>query len=111
MFLTKFDELFGPLVSARVFTFEQTKHATTVVGSERELFISLGCDNGVFGHERARLQVPLPPNAGYGAMMAIGYYVIGRLQSQYPPWFKNSLSTYCAKASAVFGQTISPIVD
>lgn len=31
MFLTKFDELFGPLVSARVFTFEQTKHAKTVL--------------------------------------------------------------------------------
>ena len=111
IFLTKFDELFGPLVSARVFTFEQSKHAKTVVGSERELFISLGCDNDVFGPEWARLQVPLPPNAGYGAMMAIGYYLIGRLQSQYPPWFKNSLPAYCAKASAVFGQTLIPIVE
>ena len=111
MFLTKFDELFGPLVSARVFTFEQSKHAKTVVGSERELFISFGCDNVVFGHARARLHVPLPRNAGYGALMAIGYYVIGRLQSQYPPYFKDSLPSYCAKASAVFGHTISPIVE
>jgi hypothetical protein len=44
MFLTKFDELFGPLMSARMFTFEQTKHAKTVVASEPELFINQGCD-------------------------------------------------------------------
>jgi hypothetical protein len=36
MFLTKFDELFGPLVSARVFTFEQTKHSKTVVGRRKD---------------------------------------------------------------------------
>lgn len=44
-FLTKFDELFGPLVSAWVFMLEQPKHAKTVMESERELFISLGCDH------------------------------------------------------------------
>jgi len=42
----------------------------------------------------------------YEARLPYGYFVIGRLQSQCPPWFKNSLASYCTKASAVFGQTI-----
>ena len=111
MFLTKFDELFGPLVSARAFTVEQTKHAKTVVPGDREMFISLGDRNELFGDADARLNVPLPPDADYGAALATGYYLIGRLQSQYPPYFKDNVASYVARASALFGHAISAIVE
>ncbi len=59
-----FDELFGPMLTGRCYTWRQTLHAKNVVESERELFISFGYDNELFGHEDARLNIPLPPNAG-----------------------------------------------
>ena len=111
MFLTKFDELFGPKISGRVFTPEQTKHAKTVVSSPSELFISFGCRNKVFGDPASRLEIPLPAGAGYGALMAIGYYVIGRLQAQFPPYFKTGVEAYTKNASRVFGQDLRPIVE
>lgn len=94
MLLTKFDELFGPMLTGRCYTWRQTLHAKTLVQSEKELFISFGYDNELFGHEDARLNIPLPPNAGYAAMTAIGYYVIGHIQAQFSPWFKSNADTY-----------------
>ena len=38
MFMTKFDEMFQPVVSGRVFTIEQSKHAKSVVKNDKELF-------------------------------------------------------------------------
>jgi len=109
MFLTKFDELFGPKVSGRVFTLEQAKHAKTVVPSDTELFISLGAKNTQFG--KHRLDVPLPKKASYASLIAVGYYVIGRIQAQHPPYFKDSIEAYAASASKIFGQEIKPMVD
>jgi hypothetical protein len=111
MFKTKFDELFGPLLNARVFTVEQTKHAKTVIPSETECFVSFGEENMLFGKEANRLTVPLPPNAGPVAMMAIGYYMIGRIQKQFPPYFKDNIKNYAAETSRMFGQTINVIVE
>jgi len=109
MLTTKFVELFGRRVARDVFTWEQTKHATTVVEADSELFIAFGRENDAFGHDR--LFVPLPEQATYPAVMAVGYYVIGKIQTQKPAWFKESVSAYAKKASAVFGQTIKPIVE
>ena len=111
MFLTKFDELFGGRVSGRVFTFEQTKHAKTVVPSEKELFISFGVENTLFGGPNQRLHIPLPEHAGYVAMMAVGYYVIGHIQKQQPPYFKKHIQEYTAQASEIFGHVLKPIVE
>jgi len=94
MFVTKFDELFGPMLTGRCYTWRQTLHAKTVVPSEKELFISFGYDNELFGYEEARLNIPLPQGAGYAAMMAVGYYVIGHIQAQFPPWFKRNADRY-----------------
>ncbi|RMF07261.1 hypothetical protein D6764_00215 [Candidatus Woesearchaeota archaeon] len=109
LFLTKFDELFGPMINGRVFTFEQTKHAKTVVPSDRELFVSFGVENNVFGTKR--LNIPLPDNAGPAALMAVGYYFIGHIQKQNPPYFKQNIERYCEFASREFGQKITPIVE
>ncbi|MDO8656211.1 MAG: hypothetical protein Q7K45_03155, partial [Nanoarchaeota archaeon] len=78
MFLTKFDELFGSKVLGRVFTLEQAKHAKTIISSDKELFISFGWENKLFG--KNRWNVSLPQEADYGTLMAIGYYVIGQIQ-------------------------------
>jgi len=111
MFVTKFDELFGPLVQKRVFTFEQAKHAKTVVPSDRELFVSFGKENQLFGRKEQRLHIPLPENAGYGAMMAAGYYVIGRIQNQLPPYFKEHIASYVEETSKLFNSSIPVIVE
>ena len=111
MFLTKFDELFGSKISGRVFTMDETKHAKTVIPSETELFISFGEKNELFGNENARLTIPLPEDSDYGAMMAIGYYVIGHIQKQHPPYFKENIIQYTKQASKIFEQEVVPIVE
>jgi len=109
MFLNKFDELFGSLVSCRCFTFEQTKHSKTLIPNKRELFISFGYENTLFGE--SRLNLPLPKAANYAALFSIGYYIIGKIQAQHPPYFKENLVSYTKKASTIFGQEIKPIVE
>ncbi len=109
MFLTKFHELFGPLISARVCTPEQTKHAKTVIPSPTELFISLGYDNKLFG--KNRINLPLPEEADFATVMAAGYYLIGQIQKQRPPYFKDNIERYAKETSKMFGQEIKPIVE
>lgn len=47
MFEVKFIELFGRKVARDVFSYEQMKHATTVVQDDHELFLCFGNDAGV----------------------------------------------------------------
>ena len=94
MFVTKFDELFGPRLLGRCYTEQQTFHAKTVVPWDKELFISFGLINRYFGKEKRRLEVPLPEEAGPAAMLATGYYVIGCIQKQFPPWFRKNAERY-----------------
>lgn len=109
MLATKFVELFARRVARDVFTWEQSKHATTVVETLGELFISFGRENDTFGKER--LNVPLPENCSYPAIMAIGYYVIGKIQVQKPDWFKQGIVSFAERASRLFKQTIKPLVE
>lgn len=104
----KFIELFGRRIARDIETIEYSKHATTVVPSG-ELFISFGVENRHCG--KYKFYVPLPKNAGYGAMMAIGYYIIGKIQKAHPPWFKQNIAEYAKGASKLFGQEIKPIVE
>jgi hypothetical protein len=111
LFMTKFDELFGPKISGRVFTPEQTKHAKTVIDSKKEFFISLGLKNKDFGETGRRLDIPLPKWAKAGTVMAIGYYVIGKIQRQKPDYFGGAIKNYMGKASKNYGQKLSVIVE
>lgn len=111
MFRTKFDELFGPKLMGRIFSFEQTKHAKTVIRGDRELFISFGVDNATFGNPEHRLNIPLPLGADYVAMMAIGYFVVGQIQNQFPPYYKERIKAYTQETSETFGSTITVIVE
>lgn len=105
----KFIELFGRNVARDIETFEYLKHATTVVPSD-ELFITFGRKiNPLFG--KNRLFIPLPKNAGYATMMAIGYYIVGKIQKAQPAWFKENLENYMKIASKAFGKKMNPIVE
>lgn len=101
---TKFDELFGSKIQGEAFTYEQTKHAKTVIKSSKELFISLGVPNKIFG--KNLLNYKIPKNANLGLMFSLGYYIIGKIQSQNPPWFKRSIKTYVKEASKMFHEKI-----
>jgi hypothetical protein len=108
---TKFIELFGRRVARDIKTYEQMKHAITVVPNKKELCIAFG-EKEDFYFENDILHIPLPDNASYGTMMAIGYYVIGNIQKQRPPFFKNNISKYCKEAGIkAFGKEINPIVE
>ncbi|HIJ10416.1 TPA: hypothetical protein HA278_00030 [Candidatus Woesearchaeota archaeon] len=105
----KFIELFGRNIARDIETYEYVKHATTVVPAKNELFITFGRRYTEFGEHH--LYIPLPKNAGYGAMMAIGYYIIGKIQASHPAWFKKNIVHYTEKVSKIFKQQINPIVE
>jgi len=108
MLHTKFSELFGRTVARDIETTEHIKHATTVVPSD-ELFISFGSKNTLFG--RHRLTIPLRRGAGWGEMIAIAYYVIGKIQSGRDPVFKEHLGNYVKTASKFFNKNLKVIVE
>jgi len=110
MLEVKFIELFGRRIARDVETSEYMKHAVTVVPSN-ELFVSFGEENTMWGEPYQRLHIPLPENAEYAAMMAIGYYVIAQIQKQHPPYFKENIAAYTKQASEIFGNTINTIVE
>ncbi len=110
MLQVKFIELFGRNVARDVETSEYVRHATTIAPSD-ELFISFGQENTTWGKPQNRLFVPLPDNPGYGAMMAVGYYVIGQIQEAQPDYFKQNITAYTAEVSKIFNQTVTPIVE
>ena len=111
MITIKFVELFGRNIARDIETYEYLKlHATTVVPSD-ELFISFGQKNDLFGDDDYNLFVPLPENANYGTMMAIGYWLVGQIQAAYPNYFKDNIAKYTEKVSQILGKTISPIVE
>lgn len=110
MLQVKFIELFGRNIARDVETSEYVRHATTVAPSN-EYFISFGELNTTWGKPENRLNVPLPTNAGYVAMMAVGYYVVAQIQKAQPQYFKENIAEYCQFISGVFGESITPIVD
>jgi len=110
MLQVKFIELFGRNIARDVETDEYVAHATTVAESD-ELFISFGNENTTWGKPENRLFVPLPEKANYGAMMAVGYYVIAQIQKAYPHYFKANIVDYTAEVSKIFKSEIKPIVD
>lgn len=114
MFRTKFDELFGGHVVGRIFTDEEIKHAKTVVPYDKELTVHFVIDGTEYEEEQendAHLYVPLSKKASYGEMLALGYFVIGKIQEAHPAYFKENIVAYTKDASEIFNQTINPIVE
>lgn len=109
MLQVKFIELFGRNIARDVETTEYVRHATTVAPAD-ELFITFGQPNTTWGQPQNRLNVPLPEGADYGAMMAVGYYIVAQIQKAQPQYFKENIAQYCQFISGVFGEDIEPIV-
>ena len=96
MLETKFIELFARRFGRDVFTKQYAeKHATDVVKTPKELFISIGYENKKLGENK--LTIPLPKNADYASMMAVGYYLCGKIQQQKPQLFKQHLVNWAEK--------------
>jgi hypothetical protein len=110
MLHVKFIELFARTVARDIETTEYLRHAATVVPSH-ELFISFGKKNEDWGAPENRLHIPLPKNAGYATMVAVGYYVIAQIQKSHPPYFKENITPYTEKVSRLFGTEVTSIVE
>lgn len=88
-------ELFGPHLSLRAFPEGHARHAKFVVRSERELVIGVGVRNEQFGHPDHRRDIALPDDAGFGLVLALTYFITGRIQAAKPPYFKENIEAYC----------------
>jgi|SRR3989344_1464887 len=111
MLETKFDELFDPEINGRVFSDKEEKHAKTLVTSKKEMFVSIGNCNKIYGERKKRFNIPLSKSADYAEMISTGYYFIGKIQEQNKPFFKENILKYINKSSKIFGEKIKPIVE
>ena len=110
MFETKFDELFGPKILGRAYTTEEMKHAKTVITSPTQCFICLG-NEIPYGNPGMRITIPLTDELTHAELIAIGYYIIGKIQKAHHPFFKENIEAYTKATSEMFGQTIPVIVE
>jgi hypothetical protein len=91
----KKSELFGPHLPLRSFTQGHARHAKFVIPWEKELVITLGKKNQYFGHSQHRWDIKLPPFADFATVLALTYFLIGKIQAAKPQYFKNNIKTYC----------------
>ncbi len=111
LFEVKFIELFARRVARDVKTFEELKHAITVVPYEKELCIQFGEGQDFIFHGDV-FKVPLPKDAGIATIMAIGYYVIGNIVAGKPQYFKKNIGKFIAELSSTkFGKGLKVIVE
>lgn len=98
MFCTKFVQLFGRKFARDFYTPEYAiMHATDVVPTKDELFISIGYENTELGEPQNRLNIPVTKDAGYAEVMMIGFYIIGRIQRDMPGYFRKNIKHWCDK--------------
>ncbi|MFA7209411.1 MAG: hypothetical protein WC120_03940 [Parcubacteria group bacterium] len=91
----KKNELFGPHLSLRAFSEGHARHAKFVIPSEEELVISINGDSGYFGKPKHRWSLDLPGNAGFGTILCVTYYLVGKIQANNHPYFKENIANYC----------------
>lgn len=96
-------ELFGPNLSIRAFTFGQARHAKFVMPSKNELVISLG-KNKYFGLKEHRQEIKMPKNTDSALVMALTYYLIGKIQESKPQYYKKNIAKYCQEAPLAYGK-------
>ena len=112
LFDVKYEELFGTLVPWQTHTFETSKHAKTVIAPQYCLAFGEG-DLPVHIYNENTCRIPLPRNFTQADIMAIGYYVIGKIQKGKHPYFKESIKDYIEgnKKKGKFAQAINLIVE
>lgn len=95
MVVVKRDELFGPHIMIRSFTFGHARHAKFVHPWEKELVISIGEENNHFGVPDHRWNIDLPSFASFGTVMALCYDICGLIQEAKHPYFKENITAFC----------------
>lgn len=90
----KRDELFGPNLCLRAFSQGHARHAKFVIRSKEELVISIGGKNEFFGDPDSRWEIPLEESAGYAEIMALTYFIVGKIQASRPPYFKEHIKNF-----------------
>ena len=98
----KRNELFGPYISLRAFSFGEARHAKFVNNSEKELVISFG-ENKYFGLKNNRWEIKMPSNVGNSFIMALAYYLIGKVQESKPAYFKKNIAKFCLEGPRAYG--------
>lgn len=106
----KFIELFGRKIARDVFSYEQMKHATTVVQDEKELFLCFGNTTGIV-YGANQINLPIFNENDYAAMMLVAYYLVGLIQKSFPPYFMESIENYTIRAKDQSGFNIGPWVE
>ena len=90
----KKSELFGPLLSIRAFSQGHARHAKFVIRSPKELVISIDSKNKFFGNPESRWDIQIPEDFSFAAMMAITYYIVGKIQDSKKDYFKKNIKNY-----------------
>src|SRR3989344_733339 len=90
----KKSELFGPNLSMRAFSQGHARHAKFVIRSKDELVISLGSKNEFFGDPAHRWDIELPEYIDFAGIMAITYYIVGKIQNSKPQYYKENIENY-----------------
>ncbi len=110
LFRVKFIELFGRKIARDVFSYEHMKHAITVVPDKKELAISFW--KWEFDFENSRINFPLPDTIWLAGMMAIWYYVIGKIQKSHPNYFQQNIWNYINRMNqSWFSKSLKVIVE
>ncbi len=102
-------ELFGPQVSLRAFPQGHARHAKFVIRSKDELVISLNEKNDYFGDPQSRWDIFFPEDAGFAMIMAVTYYIVGKIQKSKQQYFKENIGNYVSDyGPKAYGPTTSP---
>lgn len=90
----KKSELFGPKISLRAFSQGHARHAKFVIRDKEELVISVGQKNEYFGHPDSRWDIFPTESINFAGIMAFTYYIVGKIQSAKPQYFKENIKNY-----------------
>lgn len=91
----KRNELFGPHLSMRAFTFGRARHAGFVHPSPDELVITVGAKNDYFGDPSHRWDIDIPADANYAFVIALTYFIVGKIQASKTPYYKQNIERFC----------------
>lgn len=105
----KKSELFGPKLSLRAFSQGHGRHAKFVIRDKNELVISIGEKNEYFGESESRWDIFPKNNFGYAGIMALTYYIVGKIQASKPQYFKENIGKYVSDyGPKAYGLTTKP---
>jgi hypothetical protein len=105
----KDNELFGPHSTIRAYSQGHARHAKFVIRDENELVMTLGSKNEHFGDPNHRLDIDIPIDIKYGGIMALTYYIVGKIQASKHPYYKENIARYVSQdGPAAYGPSTKP---